>query len=144
MPAHRSAPAPRRWWNRLFGAGAHQPHGLPEGWHVVAGPFPGTEVAVGPGGVFLLDHRRTRPAELARHVGDLSGRLTAALGHLVTVHGVLVEEADRAVRAEQPPGVTVVTAVVLGPWLTSHPRAFDDREVRTLARAIRPDDASTS
>lgn len=141
MPAHSSAPASRRWWHRLFGASTTRPYGLPDDWHVADGPAPRTEVAVGPGGVFLLDRRRTRPDQLAQDAGRLSGRLTAALGHCVTVQGVLVEEVDRAVRADQPDGVTVVTAVVLGPWLASHPRAFDERDIRTLLRAVRVDHA---
>ena len=145
MPADSSEPAPRRWWHRLFGAGpTAQPHGLPDDWHVVDGPAPRTEIAVGPGGVFLLDHRRTRPEQLARDAGALSGRLTAALGHCVTVQGVLVEEADRSVRADQPDGVTVVTSIVVGPWLASHPRAFDDRDIRTMVRAVRVDHAGVS
>ena len=106
-------------------------------WQVVDGPHPRTEVAVGPPGVFLLDHRRTRARDVARHAGDLSGRLTAALGQCVTVHGVLVEEAVRPVRADQPDGVTVVTSIVLGPWLTSHPPAFDERQLRVLSRTVR-------
>lgn len=134
MSVQTTAP-PRRWWQRLLGSGPDQPYGLPETWHVVPGPQPRTEVAVGPGGVFLLDHRRTRPRDLARHAGDLSGRLTAALGVCVSVHGVLVEEAVRPVRADQPHGITIVTSVILGPWLTSHPGAWDDRQVRMLARA---------
>lgn len=134
MSVQTTAP-PRRWWHRLLGSGTDQSYGLPETWHVVPGPQPRTEVAVGPGGVFLLDHRRTRPKDLARHAGELSGRLTAALGVCVAAHGVLVEEAVRPVRADQPHGITIVTSVILGPWLTSHPSAWDDRQVRMLARA---------
>ena len=135
MSVQTTAPT-RRWWHRLFGGASDQPYGLPESWHVVPGPGARTEVAVGPGGVFLLDHRRTRPQDLARHAGELSGRLTAALGVCVTVHGVLVEEAVRPVRADQPHGVTVVTSVILGSWLTSHPGTFDERAVRTLVRSL--------
>ncbi len=135
MSVQTTAPT-RRWWHRLFGSASDQPYGLPETWYVVPGPGVRTEVAVGPGGVFLLDHRRTRPQDLARNAGELSGRLTAALGVCVTVHGVLVEEAVRPVRADQPHGVTIVTSVIMGPWLTSHPGTFDERQVRTLARAV--------
>lgn len=137
MSAHISAPSARRWLQRLFGAQSDQPYGLSDDWAVIEGPGRRTEVAIGPGGVFLLDHRHTRPRDVARHAGDLSGHLTAALGHCVSVHGVLVEEAERAVRADQPHGVTIVTSIVLGPWLESHPRAFDEREVHKLARALR-------
>lgn len=135
MSVHTTASS-RRWWQRLFGTTSDQPYGLPPAWHVVPGPGAHTEVAVGPGGVFLLDHRRTRPQDLARAAGELSGRLTAALGECVTVHGVLVEEAVRPVRADQPHGVTIVTSIIMGPWLTSHPTTFDERQVRTLARAV--------
>lgn len=100
--------------------------------------MPRTEVVVGPGGAFLLDHRRTRLTTLARMAGEVSGRLTARLGSCVSVHGVLVEEAQRPVRADQPAGVTIVTSVVLGAWLSSHPRVFDERQVRQLASALRP------
>lgn len=136
MSARTSSPR-TRWWHRLVGTTSDQPHGLDDAWQVVDGPHPRTEVAVGPPGVFLLDHRRTRARDVARHAGDLSGRLTAALGQCVTVHGVLVEEAVRPVRADQPDGVTVVTSIVLGPWLTSHPPAFDERQLRVLSRTVR-------
>ena len=43
---------------------------------------------------------------------------------------------------DQPAGVTIVTAVVLGAWLRSHPRVFDERQVRRLAAALRPPDAT--
>jgi hypothetical protein len=135
MSVHPSVPGARRWWQRLFPSGDERPHGLSEAWIVLDGPQPRTEVAVGPGGVFLLDFRRSRPRDVARRAGDLSGRLTTALGHCVTVHGVVVEEVERTLRADQPHGVTIVTEVVLGPWLESHPRAYDARDVRTLARA---------
>lgn len=138
MSAHTSAPASRRWWHRLFGGSGDQPYGLTDGWTVVDGAAPRTEIAVGQGGVFLLDHRRSRPEDVARAAGDLSGRLTASLGHCVRVQGVLVESAERPVRADQPAGVTIVTEVVLGAWLESHPRAFDDREVRMLLGTLRP------
>ncbi len=82
-------------------------------------------------------------APRTRAAGSLSGRLTASLGHCVSVHGVLVETAERPVRADQPNGVTVVTEVVLGAWLESHPRAFDDREVRMLASTLRPTGVAT-
>ena len=134
MSVHTTAPS-RRWWQRLFSSSPDTPYGLPETWAVV-GTGNRTEVAVGPGGVFLLDHRRVRPDELARNAGDLSGRLTAALGQCVTVQGVLVEEAVRPVRADQPNGVTIVTSVILGPWLTSHPTTYDERQIRTLARTL--------
>ena len=138
MPASTtSAPTAIRWWHRFFGGRHDLPHGLSDAWAVVPGPGPRTEVAIGPPGVFLLDHRRTRPRDLARHAGGLSGRLTAALGQCVTVHGVLVEDAVRPVRAEQPDNVTIVTTVVLGPWLESHPAAFDDRDLRVVVRAAR-------
>lgn len=136
MSARTSSPR-TRWWHRLVGTASDRPHGLDDAWQVVEGPHPRTEVAVGPPGVFLLDHRRTRPRDVARHAGDLSGRLTAALGQCVTVHGVIVEEAVRPVRADQPDGVTVVTSIVLGPWLTSHPSAFDERQLRVLSRTVR-------
>lgn len=143
MASHRSAPASRRWWHRLFGAGGpDRPYGLPEDWMVVDGPWARTATVAGPGGVFLLDHRRSRPDDVARLAGDLSGRLTTALGRCVSVHGVLVEEAERPVRANQPRNVTVVTSIVLGPWLESHPRAYDPREVRILARALHPSPAT--
>lgn len=138
MSVHTSVPSSRRWWHRLFGGSGDQPYGLPDAWTVVDGGAPRTEVAVGPGGVFLLDHRRSRPDDVVRAAGGLSGRLTAALGHCVRVQGVLVETAGRPVRADQPAGVTIVTEVVLGAWLESHPRAFDDREVRMLLGALRP------
>lgn len=109
---------------------------------VLDGPVPRTEVVVGPGGAFLLDHRRTRLITLARMAGEVSGRLTATLGSCVSVHGVLVEDAERPMRTEQPIGVTIVTTVVLGAWLRSHPPAFDERQVRRLASALRP--AATS
>lgn len=137
MSASTSTPTATRWWQRLFGATSQLPHGLSDTWTVVDGPGSRTEVAVGPAGVFLLDHRHTRPHDVARHAGDLSGQLTAALGQCVNVHGVLVEEAVRPVRAEQPDAITIVTSVVLGPWLESHPHAFDEREVRVLVRAVR-------
>ena len=135
MSVNTTTAPTRRWWQRLFGSASDRPYGLPESW-VVVGAGNRTEVAVGPGGVFLLDHRRLRPEELARNAGDLSGRLTAALGQCVTVQGVLVEEAVRPVRADQPNGVTIVTSIIMGPWLKSHPTTFDERQVRTLARAV--------
>lgn len=143
MSAHSSASSSPRWWRRLLGGTGDRPYGLPDGWAVVDGGTPRTEVAVGPGGAFLLDHRRSRPADVVRAAGDLSGRLTAALGHCVRVQGVLVESAERPVRADQPAGVTIVTEVVLGAWLESHPRAFDEREVRVLLGALRPASVST-
>lgn len=137
MSGHTSTPTARRWWQRLFSTDGEQPYGLSDEWTVLEGPEPRTEVAVGPGGVFLLDHRRSRPRDVAGHTRELSGRLTAALGQCINAYGVLVEPAERAVRTDQPPGVTIVTSIVLGPWLMSHPRAFDDRDVHMLARAVR-------
>ncbi len=136
--AVRTPSSSRRWWQRLLASDEEQPYGLTDDWVVVPGPVPRTEVVVGPGGAFLLDHRRTRLTTLARMAGEVSGRLTARLGSCVSVHGVLVEEAQRPVRADQPAGVTIVTAVVLGAWLRSHPRVFDERQVRQLASALRP------
>lgn len=135
--AVRTAP-PRRWWHRLLGSGEENPHGLTDAWVVAPGPAPRTEVAIGPCGAFLLDHRRSRPRDVARMAGDLSGRLTARLGSCVTVHPVLVEEAQRPVRTDQPHEVTIVTGIVLGPWLMSHPTTFDERQVRRLGGALRP------
>lgn len=136
--AVRTPSSSRRWWQRLLTSDADQPYGLPDAWVVVPGPLPRTEIVVGPGGAFLLDHRRTRLTALARMAGEVSGRLTARLGSCVSVHGVLVEEAQRPVRVDQPAGVTIVTTVVLGAWLRSHPPAFDERQVRRLAAALRP------
>lgn len=137
MPV-RTPSSSRRWWHRLLGSGDGQPYGLPDSWIVVDGPAPRTEIAIGPGGAFLLDHRRTSPSSVARMAGETSGRLTARLGSCVNVQGVLVEEAQRAVRTDQPAGVTIVTTVVLGAWLHSHPRVFDERQVSQLASALRP------
>lgn len=141
MPVRTPSPS-RRWWHRLLGSGDGQAYGLPDSWVVADGPAPRTEIAVGPGGAFLLDHRRTSPVSVARMAGDVSGRLTARLGACVNVHGVLVEDAQRAVRTDQPAGVTIVTTVVLGAWLSSHPRVFDERQVSQLASALRPAPAS--
>lgn len=140
--AVRTLSSSRRWWQRLLGSDDEQSYGLSDDWVVVQGPLPRTEVVVGPGGAFLLDHRRTRLTTLARMAGEVSGRLTARLGSCVNVHGVLVEEAQRPVRADQPSGVTIVTAVVLGAWLRSHPRVFDARQVAQLAAALRPTDVT--
>lgn len=139
MPAHTSSSSsPRRWWRRLLVRDDGQPYGLPEPWVVVEGPVARTEMVIGPGGAFLLDHRRTSASSVARVAGEVSGRLTAQLGSCVNVHGVLVEDADRGVRTDQPAGVTIVTSVVLGAWLSSHPTVFDERQVSCLARALRP------
>lgn len=140
MPVRTSSS--RRWWQRLLGSDADQAYGLPDAWVVVDGPTPRTEVAIGPGGTFLLDHRRTPASSVARMAGKLSAQLTAQLGSCVNVHGVLVEDAERAVRTDQPAGVTIVTSVVLGAWLTSHPPAFDERQVARLTRALRPSPAT--
>lgn len=137
----RTSSSSRRWWQRLLGSDTGQPHGLPDSWVVVDGPAPRTEVAIGPGGAFLLDHRRTSASSVARMAGQISGRLTAQLGSCVIVHGVLVEDAERAVRTDQPAGVTIVTTVVLGAWLSSHPTVFDERQVSRLARILRPSPA---
>lgn len=141
MSVHTSSS--RRWWQRLLGSQPDdaQPYGLPDAWTVVHGPAPRTEVAIGPGGTFLLDHRRTPASTVAQMAAELSGRLTAELGTCVNVHGVLVEDAERAVRTDQPAGVTIVTTVVLGAWLTSHASAFDERQVTRLARAVQPSPA---
>lgn len=137
MPARTSTDT-RRWWQRLLGADTGQPYGLPDAWVVVDGPASRTEIAIGPGGAFLLDHRRSSASSVARMAGEVSGRLTAQLATCVVVHGVLVEDAERAVRTDQPAGVTIVTTVVLGAWLASHPRVFDERQVSRLAQALRP------
>ncbi len=109
---------------------------------MVDGPAPRTEIAIGPGGAFLLDHRRTSASSVARTAGEVSGRLTAQLASCVNVHGVLVEDAERSVRTDQPAGVTIVTTVVLGAWLDSHPRVFDERQISRLAATLRPSTAS--
>lgn len=137
MPV-RTPSSTRRWWHRLLGSGDGQPYGLPDSWVLVDGPAPRAEIAIGPGGVFLLEHRRSSPTSVARMAGELSGRLTARLATCVNVHGVLVEDAEWAVRTDQPAGVTIVTTVVLGAWLDSHPKVFDERQVSQLASALRP------
>lgn len=126
----------RRWWQRL-GHALTGPYGLGDDWTVLPGPSAQTEVVLGPGGTFLLDHRRSAPKEVARLAGDLSGHLTASLGTCVTVQPVLVETPDRPVRTEQPAPTTVVTTAVLGAWLRSHPPAWDTRELSQLRGALR-------
>lgn len=117
------------WWRRLVLR--HQgPYGLDDGWAVVPGPTASTEFAVGPPGVFLLDHRHVRAAETARTARGCGARLTALLGTCIMVTPVQVDHGG-IVRTHQPEAATVVSEIVLGDWLISHPAAHD---VRTLAR----------
>lgn len=122
------------WWRRLVLR--HQgPYGLDDAWAVVPGPAASTEFAVGPPGVFLLDHRHVRAAESARTARECGAQLTALLGTCVMVTPVQVDHGT-TVRAQQPTAATVVSEVVLGDWLASHPSAHDVRALARLRHAV--------
>lgn len=134
---HRRSGSSATWWRRLTSRHQGQgQYGLSSDWTVVDGPTVGTEFAVGPGGAFLLDRRRVAPRETARIATEFAGHLTARTGTYVTVHPVIVEDNAHHLRTDQPHDATIVTPIVLGNWLASHPTAFDLRQVTALRHAL--------
>ena len=79
-------------------------------------------------GVRSVDRVRAEAARLA-------GWLTSRMGRPVSVHGVLVVPPTDPQPLDQPMDVTIVSSAVLGAWLRSHPRAWNERELVGLVRA---------
>lgn len=92
----------------------------------------GGEVWVTAKGVFV-DHRRTRYVQAARLEAQRAGYLLSqAVGHLVTVHPLVVVLADSVQVKSQPPGVTVLDRAAVDTWLTQRPATLVSEQVEVL------------